>query len=351
MKAVSANSAEESADTAAPATTTAEGDQSGASASEPQNQPDASPQAGEKQVETISQLRARHLKETKEHKKQMDKLGKKQKDEISKRTNELQQRHAAELAQLKKSVTEDDDSDGDGNGKEPAEASADSAQEATQDFSGLTLYGGEKKISKSQRKKQARAAQEAEREERIRAEQEAMGPTERALEESALLGLLTPLNLTIREIAADGHCMYRALSDQLQLCADGQPPGDDYLGLRLLAAKYMREHADEYMPFVVQDPEDDEDQHKQFEEFCHEVEATASWGGQVELGALANALQRHIAVYSTDLGKLDMGLEFAGKKETLNVCYMKHAYGLGEHYNSIGRTADADQAVTLPADA
>ena len=86
------------------------------------------------------------------------------------------------------------------------------------------------KMSKSQRKKQARAAQEAEREERIRAEKEAMGgyrsraaaysyhlplhnavteqlpscpmpgPTERAMEESALLGLLSPLNLSIREV-------------------------------------------------------------------------------------------------------------------------------------------------------
>lgn len=64
---------------------------------------------------------------------------------------------------------------------------------------------------------------------------------------------------------------------------------------------------------------------------------------QIELGALANALGRHIAVYSTALGRLDMGGEHKGGKATLNLCYLKHAYGLGEHYNSVGTIPTVDQ--------
>lgn len=28
--------------------------------------------------------------------------------------------------------------------------------------------------------------------------------------------------------------------------------------------------------------------------------------------------------------------------EPLRVCYLRHAYGMGEHYNSIGAAADGD---------
>ena len=33
-------------------------------------------------------------------------------------------------------------------------------------------------------------------------------------------------------------------------------------------------------------------------------------------------------------------MSFAG--EPLRVCYLRHAYGMGEHYNSIGAAADGD---------
>ena len=33
--------------------------------------------------------------------------------------------------------------------------------------------------------------------------------------------------------------------------------------------------------------------------------------------------------------KVTMGEEFAAEGEPLLVCYQRHAFGLGEHYNSI----------------
>jgi hypothetical protein len=66
-----------------------------------------------------------------------------------------------------------------------------------------------------------------------------------------------------------------------------------------------------------------------------QVQDTAAWGGQVELGALARALRRQIRVFAVGMPLLTLGDEFAGEGSTLEVCYLRHAFGLGEHYNSV----------------
>ena len=63
--------------------------------------------------------------------------------------------------------------------------------------------------------------------------------------------------------------------------------------------------------------EDDEDggegsPEAAFEAYCCAVENSAAWGGQLELRALAQALRRHIAVYSVGMPRVDMGTEFQG---------------------------------------
>jgi OTU domain-containing protein 6 len=73
---------------------------------------------------------------------------------------------------------------------------------------------------------------------------------------------------------------------------------------------------------------------RSFERYCHEVASTAAWGGQLELGALAHALRRRITVYSARLPAVEMGGEYGGR-EPLLLAYHQHAYGLGEHYNSV----------------
>jgi OTU domain-containing protein 6 len=76
-----------------------------------------------------------------------------------------------------------------------------------------------------------------------------------------------------------------------------------------------------------------------FESYCRSVEtvATAVWGGQLELRALAASLGRSITVYSAGLPTVCMGAE--GTAPALRVAYLRHAYGLGEHYNSLGKAA------------
>lgn len=58
---------------------------------------------------------------------------------------------------------------------------------------------------------------------------------------------LAERQLQIREIQSDGHCMYRAIDDQL--ACRGQGVG--LKALRAQTANYMRAHADHFLPFLT----------------------------------------------------------------------------------------------------
>jgi hypothetical protein len=51
---------------------------------------------------------------------------------------------------------------------------------------------------------------------------------------------------------ADGHCLYRAVENQLARNGDAGPIAGGYWGLRAQAAQRMRAHPDDYMPFISQ---------------------------------------------------------------------------------------------------
>jgi OTU domain-containing protein 6 len=51
----------------------------------------------------------------------------------------------------------------------------------------------------------------------------------------------------------------------------------------------------------------------------------------------AQALKRQICVVARSMPTVTLGEEFGGKPAApppLTLCYMRHAFGLGEHYNS-----------------
>ena len=120
---------------------------------------------------------------------------------------------------------------------------------------------------------------------------------------------------------------------------------------------------------------------RSFERYCRSVEATAAWGGQLELRALAHVLRRRIVVYSAHLPTVEMGEEYRVEEaapplrvayqcvpslwiapgrvpatgrpracclHALNACAIhsasrrQHAYGLGEHYNSVRQATRPD---------
>ncbi|KAK4463474.1 puromycin-sensitive aminopeptidase-like protein [Cladorrhinum samala] len=139
--------------------------------------------------------------------------------------------------------------------------------------------------------------------------------------------------LTEKEIAPDGHCLFSAVADQLEV--HGIPlgrPGPEpnivpYKTVRKTAAEYMQQHRDDYEAFMEEG----------FEEYVHKIRDTAEWGGQLELSALANAYGVEIKVVQD--GRTETiapkTLPEGDEKRTLWLAYYRRSYGLGEHYNSL----------------
>ncbi len=103
------------------------------------------------------------------------------------------------------------------------------------------------------------------------------------------------LNREVFEIQPDGHCMYSAVADQLGLLGILPPEqANNPYTTRRVAAKYMREHKDDFLPFLAS--VDGEDMpgatddgimsDAQFGEYCHRVEGTAEWGGEPEVSGV-----------------------------------------------------------------
>lgn len=292
-----------------------------------------------KKLETREEMLSRHRKEVSDLQnkeismkkaaakgsKAEQKAKKKQvEDEISQLSTKLKAKHAEELSSM-------------GYNKSGTEGDIDNMVMA---IAGASLTSNGSKMSKSAKRRGKRAQQEAEREQRIQEEQSNL-VSDRMIEDEKLENKLKPAGLSIHEIKPDGHCLYRAVEHQLSLHS-GNPSPHNYQELREMAAKYMREHAADFLPFFLSDTEHDSDDSSQrFENYCKEVESTAAWGGQLELGALAHSLKKHIIIYSGSFPDVEMGKEY--KLETKNnsfnpsvfLSYHKHAYGLGEHYNSV----------------
>ncbi len=127
--------------------------------------------------------------------------------------------------------------------------------------------------------------------------------------------------------------MYRALEHQLQ-GSGSSSEALTHLQLRQAAADFIRQHPDDFVPFLMDEEFESDDLEAELLKYCEKVSETAAWGGQVELGALARALQRQIKVYAVGMPEVTLGDEFSSQG-VLEVCYLRHAFGLGEHYNSV----------------
>ncbi|KAJ7972907.1 OTU domain-containing protein 6B [Quillaja saponaria] len=301
----------------------------------------------EKKQETRDEMLSRHRKEISQlQKKEIElkkaaargskaeqKAKKKQvEEEVSQLSAKLKEKHAKELASLGYS----------GNASGNEKSNIDIMVKA---IAGVTVTSqpDHSKASKAQQRRDKRAQQEAEREQRIEAEQGDI-ISDRMIENKKLERKLEPLGLTVNEIKPDGHCLYRAVENQLALLSGGSSPYT-YQELREMAAAYMRKHASDFLPFYLSENlvegASDDSLSERFENYCREVESTAVWGGQLELGALIHCLRKHIMIFSGSFPDVEMGKEYKSNDNTsspnssIMLSYHKHAFGLGEHYNSV----------------
>ncbi|XP_075855635.1 deubiquitinase OTUD6B-like [Microcebus murinus] len=168
-----------------------------------------------------------------------------------------------------------------------------------------------------------KAALENEQEERIaEAEIENLSGA-RHVESEKLAQILAARQLEIKQIPSDGHCMYRAIENQLK-------EQDDTLtvvALKCQTAGYMQSHVEDFLPFLTNPNTEDMYTPEEFGKYCDDIVNTAAWGGQLELRTLSHILQTPIEIIQADSPPIVVDEEYP--KKPLILVYMTHAYGLG----------------------
>jgi len=211
----------------------------------------------------------------------------------------------------------------------------------------------ERKPNRQQARKLRKESAMEEQRKQAQAEVEAANDQSIEQERRAINLGCEKLGVLLKEIEPDGHCLYSAVADQLNLWRAVRTPRDDYKSTRRAAARYMRSNPDEFIAFLENDSADDGLMTMpQYEHYCDQVESSAEWGGQPEIQALAKAfgVPIHVLQEGTDLVKVgeevrqpdfkaegqvpnvDVGIKRA---PALLISYHRKMYGLGEHYNSL----------------
>mmetsp|Transcript_2759 Transcript_2759/g.3945 ORF Transcript_2759/g.3945 Transcript_2759/m.3945 type:complete len:250 (-) Transcript_2759:1278-2027(-) len=181
-------------------------------------------------------------------------------------------------------------------------------------------------VSKGQRRRLKQQEEELERLKRAEAIKAGAGPSKGQVELEYIEKRIKPMGLELKPMEADGHCLYRAVADQLDKFGESSEP---HLLLRSICATYMRAHPHLFEGFMVDD--------LSFDDYCNRIRDTADWGGQLELRALACALETPIKVVSAETEPVIMGEEYRG--EPIVVTFHQHYLSLGEHYNSVKKSS------------
>ncbi|KAJ7046735.1 hypothetical protein C8F04DRAFT_207845 [Mycena alexandri] len=158
------------------------------------------------------------------------------------------------------------------------------------------------------------------------------------------------LNLRVHEINPDGHCLFSAIADQLQLLSIIPPPQASYATTRVAASTYIYSHPDDFLPFLPSAAGEDAAgaldsglmSPREFEQYCASIRDTAVWGGEPEILALSRAYnvpihviqggQPPVVVHNPVGSSND---DPVAEKRVVRISYHRRMYGLGEHYNSL----------------
>ncbi|GMT03989.1 hypothetical protein PENTCL1PPCAC_26163, partial [Pristionchus entomophagus] len=159
----------------------------------------------------------------------------------------------------------------------------------------VTFYKEKTTKGKNQKRLERKAEERKKAAEAAAIDAEAAKTSMRTIEMKAVVEALLTRGLSLVDIPPDGDCLFHAIAHQLTI------GGKDSKGaaLRRKAASFIRAHKDDFLPFLSTEDGEILDEF-QFEEYCVKVEREASsggqWGGEPELRALAEALERKIEV-------------------------------------------------------
>ncbi|EPZ36565.1 hypothetical protein O9G_001549 [Rozella allomycis CSF55] len=128
--------------------------------------------------------------------------------------------------------------------------------------------------------------------------------------------ILDPLGLLIFDIPADGHCLYNSISHQIKIHLNQDYSVDD---LRKVASDYIKDHKDDFIPFLYDDNGDILNDRRHL--YCKNIVETATWGGQIEVQAIAKSLKLKIKIYQAGLqSPIEMNPDY-DSPDTLSLSY------------------------------
>ena len=222
----------------------------------------------------------------------------------------MKARHDEELAELAGDGGNDESAPNAEEKKDEASATVDPEEEVRQ-----------KKIEKARKKREKQREKELQREKEIEEENARAGPSPRDVENEQILQRLTPLNLDIKEVTADGHCLYRAVAAHI---------GKEFSDVRSICANALQKHEDDFSPFAEYT-----DAAPDYAAYVEQVRSSAEWGGHLELKALSMALSKQVHVYSAQSPTALVIGEEVADENPIRLSYHLHHYALGEHYNQV----------------
>lgn len=191
------------------------------------------------------------------------------------------------------------------------------------------------RVSKAQKRRDAKASKKAEQLKRIEETEKLDEHKDRRVEQDKLASLLGRINLRIHNIDADGDCLYRAIEHQLGLDTSDSEGYLSHQELRDKTSEYMLDHSEKFIPFLSNDKGDSMSL-EEYENYCSRISKTKEWGGHLELTAISELTKKPIHIYQAE-NKTPIIIEPQTKtnKRPILLSFHKHLYHLGEHYNSL----------------
>ncbi|XP_016959183.2 deubiquitinase OTUD6B [Drosophila biarmipes] len=251
-------------------------------------------------------------------------------EEMARLEGELEQRHKAEVqAAEAKDLTEETEEKAPAEKQEVPVSNKEEIDEKEEEDEHLP---SNQRVSKAQKRRDKKAKEAREREAEIKTELKnaANQPTPKLIELQQITAKLSQRQLSLHNIASDGDCLYQSIRHQLQV---NSLPGHSVQELREETANYVRAHKDSLICYMVHPETGDLLNDQQFEKYCHDIAKTHAWGGHIELKAISSLLRVPIEVIQAEGAPTLLGQEEFGGSP-LVICYHRHIYQLGAHYNS-----------------
>jgi OTU domain-containing protein 3 len=137
----------------------------------------------------------------------------------------------------------------------------------------------------------------------------------------AFANQLAALQLFVRDVGADGNCLFRALSDQLE----GSQA--HHVRIRDEVVTYMAANPDDFAPFAAIEATD-------FSSYCSRMRRDGVWGGHLELVAASRCFSVLVIVHQLEAPRLEVH-PLLPPRRTIQLSYHN-----GEHYASVRRVGD-----------